>query len=201
MINIDTAFRYRLKFYKSAGVSCHGFSKVLGHAVVEGGFNYVEKNNHPKLYVYLGAADGEESETEISEIFLKAYAEPKDVEAKLASVFKSSGFVLKEVKLLPYSLSNIQNLVSHVCYKVKGVKGSINRALSLCPRSERGHLYSIERLDDDEVKIIMRINPSGSFSPVPELLKLLGLDVREGDYKATRLALYWVDKQGVLQSV
>ena len=201
MINIGTAFRYRLKFYKSAGVSCHGFNKVLGHAVSEGGFNYVEKNNHPKVYVYLGAADDEESETEIAEIFLKVYAEPKDVETKLAPVFKSSGFVLKEVKLLPYGISNVQNLISHVCYKVSGVRGNINRGLSLCPSAEREHLYSIERLDDDEIKIIMRINPSGSFSPVPELLKLLGLDVREGDYKATRMALYWVDKQGVLRPV
>ena len=201
MINIDTAFRYRLKLYKSAGFSCHGFIKVLGHAVAEGGFDYVEKNNHPRVYVYLGAADDEESKTEIAEIFLKVYASPKDVETKLAPFLQGSGFVLKEVKLLPYGLSNVQNLISHVCYKVSGVRGSINKALSLCPRVEREHLYSIERLNAEEVKVIMKLNPSGSFSPVLELLKLLRLDVREEDYKATRIALYWVDKQGVLQSV
>lgn len=201
MINIDTAFRYRLKFYKPAGLSCHGFIKVLGRAVDESGFKYLEKNNHPKVYVYLGAADDEESKTEIAEIFLKVYASPKDVEAKLTPFFKDYGFVLKEVKLLPYALSNVQNLISHVCYKVTGVRGNISRALSLCPKVERKHLYSIERLNAEEVKVIMELNPSGSFMPVLELLKLLRLDVREEDYKATRIALYWVDKQGVLQSV
>ena len=201
MINIETAFRYRLKLYKSAGFSCHGFIKVLGHAVAEGGFDYVEKNNHPKVYVYLGAAEDEESKTEIAEIFLKVYATPKDVETKLAPFFKGSGFVLKEVKMLPYGLSNVQNLISHVCYKISGIKGNINEALSSCPKAEREHLYSIERLNAEEVKVIMKLNPSGSCSPVLELLKLLRLDVREGDYKATRIALYWVDKQGVLQSV
>lgn len=201
MINVDTAFRYRLKLYKSAGFSCHGFIKVLGRAVAEGGFEYVEKNNHPRVYVYLGAADDEESKTEIAEIFLKVYASPKEVETKLAPFFEGSGFVLKEVKVLPYGLSNIQNLISHVCYEVSGVRGSISRALTSCPKAEREHLYSIERLSDDEVKIIIKLSPSGSFSPVQELLKLLGLDVREGDYKATRIALYWVDKQGVLRSV
>lgn len=201
MINIDTAFRYRLKLYKSAGFSCHGFIKVLGHAVAESGLIYTEKNNHPRVYVYLGAAEEEESKTEIAEIFLKVYATPQDVEAKLIPFFEGSGFVLKEVQVLPYGLSNVQNLISHVCYKVSGVRGSISRALSSCPKAERKHLYSIERLDVDEVKIIMKLNPSGSFSPVPELLKLLGLDVREEDYKATRIALYWANKQGVLQSI
>ena len=201
MINIDTAFRYRLRFYKPAGLSCHGFIRVLGRAIDECGFEYVEKSNHPKVYMYLGAADDEESKTEIAEIFLKVYADIKDVEAKLAPYFKGSGFVLREVKLLPYTLSNVQNLVSHVCYKVTGVRGNIDKALSSCPKAEREHLYSIERLNAEEVKVIMKLNPSGSFSPVLELLKLLRLDVREEDYKATRIALYWVDKQGVLQSV
>lgn len=201
MIDIDTAFRYRLRLYKSAGVSCHGFIKVLGHAVLGSGLSYIEKNNRPRVYVYLGAADDEESKTEIAEIFLKVYASPKDVETKLTPFFEGSGFVLKEVELLPYGLSNIQNLVSHVCYKVSGVRGSISKALSLCPKAEREHLYSIERLSEEEVKIIIKLSPSGSFSPVQELLKLLGLDVREGDYKATRIALYWADKQGVLRSV
>lgn len=201
MIDIGTAFKYRLRMYKTAGASCHRFIKVLGHAVAQSGLNYLEKNNHPRVYVYLGAADDEESKAEIAEIFLQVYASPKDVKAKLAPYFEGSGFVLKDVELLPYTISNVQNLISHVCYQVSGVRGNISEALSMCQKEDRKYLYSIERLDVDEVKIIMKLNPSGSFMPVLELLKLLGLDVREEDYKATRIGLYWVDKKGVLQSV
>ena len=201
MIDIDTAFKYRLKLNKTAGFNCHSFIKVLANAVAQSGFNYVLKNNNPRVYVYLGAAEDEESFAEIAEIFLKDYVSPEEIQTKLAPYFEGSGFVLKEVELIPYHLSSIQNLVTYVCYQVKGVRGSISRGLSLCPKVERKHLYKIERLNADEVKIIMKVNPSGSFSPVQELLKLLRLDVRKEDYKATRLALYWVDKKGAFRSI
>ncbi len=199
MINVDTAFRYRLKLNKSLGVVCHNFVKVLANAVTQSGLDYVLKKDHPRVYVYFGALEDEESLTEIAEIFLKNYISPEEVKRKLLPFLEGSGFVLKEVELLPYHLSNVQNLISHVCYHVTGVRGSISRALSLCPKVNRKHLYSIERLNADEVKIIMKLNPSGSFSPVQELLKLLGLDVKKEGYKAIRTALYWVDKNGVLQ--
>jgi len=199
MINIDTAFRYRLKLNKAAGFACHGFIQVLANAVTQSGFDYVLKKNHPRVYVYLGALDDEESRTEIAEIFLKTYVSPNEVKAKLLPLLEGSGFALREVELLPYHLSNVQNLISHVCYQVTGVRGSISRALSLCPKINRKHLYSIERLNADEVKIIMKLNPSGSFSPVQELLKLLRLGVKKEGYKAVRTALYWADKNGVLQ--
>ncbi|MBO4707020.1 MAG: hypothetical protein J5594_00445 [Elusimicrobiaceae bacterium] len=199
MINVDTAFRYRLKLSKAAGVTSHKFVPVLAAAVTQSGLKYILKKNHPRVYVYLGAAEDEESLTEIAEIFLKNYVSPEEVKTKLLPFLEGSGFVLKEIELLPYHLSNVQNLVSHVCYQVTGVRGSISRALSLCPKINRKHLYSIERLNADEVKIIMKLNPSGSFSSVQELLKLLGLDVGKEDYKAIRMALYWVDKNGALQ--
>jgi len=173
----------------------------LAEAVSQSGFNYVTKKNRPRVYVYLGALEDEESKAEIAEIFLKTYISPQEVKAKLSPYFKGSGFVLNEVELLPYHISNVQNLITHVCYQVTGVRGSVSRGLSLCPRVNRKHLYSIERLNAKEVKIIMKLNPSGSFSPVQELLKLLRLDVKKEDYKATRIALYWADKKGVLQSV
>ncbi len=201
MINIDTAFKYRLKLYKKVGFTGHQFIPVLAEAVSLSGFNYVEKKNHPRVYVYLGAAEDEESYAELAEIFLKTYVDPEEVKMKLAPHFEGSGFVLKDVELLPYHLCNVQNLISYVCYQVTGVRGSISRGLSLCPKVERKHLYSIERLDANEVKIIMKLNPSGSFSPVRELLKLLRLGVKEEDYKATRMALYWVDKKGAFRSV
>lgn len=201
MIDIDTAFRYRLKLNKSAGFTCHEFIKVLASAVTQSGLDYVSKKDHPRVYVYLGALEDEESLTEIAEIFLKTYTSPEEVKAKLLPFLEGSGFVLKEVELLPYHLSNVQNLISHVCYQVTGVRGSISRGLSMCPKINRKHLYSIERLNADEVKIIMKLNPSGSFSPVQELLKLLRLCVKKEGYKATRVALYWVDKNGVLQPV
>ena len=201
MIDIDTAFKYRLKLDKKVGFSCHQLIKILAEAVAQSGFDYVLKKNHPRVYVYSGAAEDEESFIEIAEIFLKTYVSPEDVQKKIAPGIEGSGFMLKEVELLPYHLSSVQNLVSHVCYKVSGVRGSISRALSLCPKVERKHLYSIERLDVNEVKIIMKAEPSGSFRPVPELLKLLRLDVRKEDYKVTRLALYWVNKKGVFQSI
>lgn len=199
MINVDTAFRYRLKLNKTAGVSCHNFIKVLASAVTQSGLDYVLKKDHPRVYVYLGALEDEESLTEIAEIFLKTYISPDEVKIKLLPFLEGSGFTLKEVELLPYHLSNVQNLISHVCYQVTGVRGSISRALSLCPKINRKHLYSIERLNADEVKIIMKLNPSGSFSPVQELLKLLRLGVKKEGYKATRVGLYWADKNGVLQ--
>ncbi len=201
MINIDTAFRYRLKLNKKAGFTCHAFIKSLATAVTQSGFDYVMKNDHPRVYVYLGALEDEESLTEIAEIFLKTYVSPEEVKTKLLPFLEGSGFVLKDVELLPYHLSNVQNLISHVCYQVTGVRGSISRGLSLCPRINRKHLYSIERLNANEVKIIMKLNPSGSFSPVQELLKLLRLGVKKEDYKAIRTALYWADKNGVLQSI
>ena len=201
MIDIDTAFRYRLKLNKASGASCHKFIQVLMDAVSKSGLDFAVKKNHPRVYVYLGAADEEESLTEIAEIFLKTYAGPEDVKAKLSPYFEGSGFVLKEVGLLPYTLSSVQNLISHVCYEVKGVRGSISRALSLCPKVQRKHLYSIERLDADTIKIIMRTTPLGVFSPVQELLKLLRLGVKKEEYKATRTALYWVNKKGEFQSV
>ena len=201
MINIDTAFKYRLKLNKSAGFACHKFIQILASAVTQSGLDYVLKKDHPRVYVYLGALEDEESQTEIAEIFLKTYVDPEEVKTKLAFHIDGSGFVLKDVELLPYHLSNVQNLISHVCYQVTGVRGSISRALSLCPKVNRKHLYSIERLDANEVKIIMKLNPSGSFSPVRELLKLLRLCVKEEDYKATRIALYWVDKKGAFRSV
>ena len=201
MINIDTAFRYRLKLNKSAGFACHKFIQILASAVTQSGLDYVSKKDHPRVYVYLGALEDEESLTEIAEIFLKTYTSPEEVKTKLLPFLEGSGFVLKEVELLPYHLSNVQNLISHVCYQVTGVRGSISRGLSLCPKINRKHLYSIERLNADEVKIIMKLNPSGSFSPVQELLKLLRLGVKKDGYKATRVALYWVDKNGVLQPV
>lgn len=199
MINIDTAFRYRLKLNKTKGVTCHKFVEVLAAAVTQSGLEYVLKKNHPRVYVYLGALEDEESLTEIAEVFLKTYVSPEEVKTKLLPFLEGSGFVLKEVELLPYHLSNVQNLISHVCYQITGVRGSISRALSLCPKINRKHLYSIERLNANEIKIIMKLNPSGSFSPVQELLKLLGLDVEKEGYKAIRTALYWVDKNGVLQ--
>ena len=199
MINIDTAFRYRLKLNKMAGFTCHKFIQVLATAVTQSGLDYVVKNNRPRVYVYLGALEDEESLTEIAEIFLKTYKSPEEVKTKLLPFLEDSGFVLKYVELLPYHLSNVQNLISHVCYQVTGVRGSINRALSLCPKVDRKHLYSIERLSANEIKIIMKLNPSGSFSPMQELLKLLGLDVEKEGYKAIRTALYWVDQNGVLQ--
>lgn len=201
MIDIDTAFKYRLKLNKAAGFACHRFVQVLMNAVTKSGLEYAEKKNHPKVYVYLGAAEEEESFAELAEIFLKVYASPEDVKTKLAPFLEGSGFVLKEVELLPYHLSNVQNLISHVCYKIEGVRGSISRALSLCPKVQRKHLYSIERLNAKEVKIIMRTTPLGSFSPVQELLKLLRLDVKKEEYKATRMSLYWVDKKGEFRSV
>jgi len=201
MINIDTAFRYRLKLNKAAGIACHTFIKVLAAAVTQSGLDYVVKNDHPRVYVYLGALEDEESLTEIAEVFLKTYVSPEEVKTKLLPFLEGSGFVLKEIELLPYHLSNVQNLISHVCYQVTGVRGSISRGLSMCPKINRKHLYSIERLNADEIKIIMKLNPSGSFSPVQELLKLLRLGVKKEGYKATRTALYWVDKNGVLQPV
>ena len=201
MIDIGTTFKYRLKLNKKVGVSCHQFMQILAGAVTQSGLDYVLKNNHPRVYVYLGAEEGEESFAEIAEIFLKTYISPEEIQKRIIPFIEGSGFVLKEVELIPYHLSSVQNLVSHVCYQVSGVRGSISRALSLCPKVNRKHLYSIERLNANEVKIIMKINPSGSFSPVQELLKLLRLDVRKEDYKATRLALYWVDKKGVFQSI
>ena len=201
MINIDTAFKYRLKLNKKAGFASHKFIPVLAEAVTLSGFDYVEKKNRPRVYVYLGAAEEEESFAEIAEIFLKTYVDPKEVQTKLAPHFEGSGFVLKDVELLPYHLTNVQNLISHVCYQVTGVRGSVSRGLSLCPKVDRKHLYSIERLDANEIKIIMKLNPSGSFSPVRELLKLLRLGIKEEDYKATRIALYWVDKKGAFRSV
>lgn len=199
MINIDTAFRYRLKLNKAAGFTCHKFIQVLATAVTQSGFDYAVKKNHPRVYVYLGALEDEESQAEIAEIFLKTYVSPNEVKAKLLPLLEGSGFVLREVELIPYHLSNVQNLISHVCYQVTGVRGSISRGLSLCPKINRKHLYSIERLNADEVKIIMKLNPSGSFSPVQELLKLLRLGVKKEGYKAVRTALYWVDKNGVLR--
>ena len=201
MIDIETAFKYRLKLNKKIGAAGHQFIPVLAEAVALSGFDYVVKKNRPRVYVYLGATEDEESYAEIAEIFLKTYVDPEEVKMKLAPQIEGSGFVLKDVELLPYHLSNVQNLVSHVCYQVTGVRGSISRALSLCPKVERKHLYSIERLDANEIKIIMKLNPSGSFSPVRELLKLLRLDVREEDYKATRMSLYWVDKKGAFRSI
>lgn len=201
MINIDTAFRYRLKLNKSAGFTCHKFIQVLADAVTQSGLDYTLKKNRPRVYVYSGAAEDEESLAEIAEIFLNTYIKPEEIKTKLAPYFEGSGFVLKDVELLPFHLTSVQNLISHVGYKVEGVRGSISRALSLCPKSERKHLYSIERLNANEIKVVMKLNPSGSFSPVLELLTLLRLDVKKEDYKATRIALYWVDKQGVLQSV
>ena len=201
MINIDTAFRYRLKLDKAAGFTCHNFIKVLAGAVTQSGLDYVLKKDHPRVYVYLGALEEEESTAEIAEIFLKTYISPEEVKIKLLPFLEGSGFKLKEVELVPYHLSNVQNLISHVCYQVTGVRGSISRGLSMCPKINRKHLYSIERLNADEVKIIMKLNPSGSFSPVQELLKLLRLGVKKEGYKATRTALYWVDKNGVLQPV
>ncbi|MCR5504245.1 MAG: hypothetical protein K6E94_01530 [Elusimicrobiaceae bacterium] len=201
MINIDTVFKYRLKLNKTAGFNCHSFIKVLANAVAQSGFNYVLKNNNPRVYVYSGAEEDEESFAEIAEIFLNEYISPKEIQTKLAPYIEGSGFAIREVELIPYRLSNVQNLITHVCYKVTGVRGSISRGLSLCPKIERKHLYKIERLNADEVKIIMKLSPSGSFSPVQELLKLLRLDVRKEDYKATRLALYWVDKKGAFRSI
>ena len=201
MINIDTACRYRLKLNKAAGFTCHGFIKVLASAVTQSGLGYVVKNNHPRVYVYLGASEEEESKAEVAEIFLQTYESPEEVKAKLLPFLEGSGFVLKEVELLPYHLSNVQNLVTHVCYQVSGVKGSISGALSSCSKENREIIYSIERLDVNEIKIIMKLNPSGSFSPVQELLKLLGLDVEKDDYKAIRTGLYWADKSGVLRSI
>ena len=199
MINIDTAFRYRLKLNKMAGFTCHKFIQVLATAVTQSGLDYVAKNNRPRVYVYLGALEDEESITEIAEVFLKTYVSPKEVKTKLLPFLEGSGFVLKDVELVPYRLTNVQNLISHVCYQVIGVKGSISEALSFCPEEDRKVIYSIERLDVNEIRIIMKLNPSGSFSPVQELLKLLGLDVEKEGYKATRTALYWVDQNGVLQ--
>ncbi len=201
MIDIDTAFRYRLRLNKSAGFTCHKFIQVLANAVTQSGLDYSLKKNRPRVYVYSGALEDEESRAEIAEIFFKTYIDPKEVKIKLLPFLKGSGFELKEVETLPYHLSNVQNLISHVCYEIEGVRGSISRALSLCPKSERKHLYSIERLDAKKIKVVMKLNPSGSFSPVLELLTLLRLDVKKEDYKATRIALYWADKQGVLQSV
>jgi hypothetical protein len=201
MIDIDTAFRYRLKLNKAAGFTCHNFIQILASAVTQSGLDYIEKKNHPRVYVYSGALEEEESQTEIAEVFLKNYISPKEVKAKLMPFLEGSGFVLKEVESLPYHLSNVQNLISHVCYQVTGVRGSISEALSLCSESDREHLYSIERLDANEIKIIMKLNPSGSFKPVQELLKSLGLDVEKEGYKAIRTALYWVDKNGVLRPI
>ena len=201
MIDIDTVFKYRLKMHKAVGGVGHRFISVLRNAVTQSGLAFEEKGNKARVYVYLGAEENEESYAEIAEIFLKVYTSPEEIQTKLSPYFEGSGFVLKAVELIPYHLSSVQHLVSHVCYKVTGVKGSISEALSSCPKKEREFLHSIERLDADEVKIIMKVNPSGSFSPVQELLKSLRLDVRKEDYKATRLALYWVDKKGVLQSI
>lgn len=201
MINIDTAFRYRLKLNKSAGVTCHGFVKVLASAVTQSGLKYAVKKSHPRVYVYFGALEDEESITEIAEIFLETYESPEKVKTKLLPFLEGSGFVLKDVESLPYHLSNVQNLITHVCYQVTGVKGDINGALSSCPKEGKEIIYSIERLDVNEVKIIMKLNPSGSFSSVQELLKLLGLDVEKDDYKAVRTGLYWVDKSGAFRSI
>lgn len=201
MIDIDTAFRYRLKLNKAAGFTCHSFISVLASAVTQSGLDYVVKKNRPRVYVYSGALEEEESQTEIAEVFLKIYVSPKEVKTKLLPFLEGSGFVLKEVETLPYHLSNVQNLISHVCYQVTGVRGNISGALSSCLKEDREHLYSIERLDANEIKIIMKLNPSGSFKPVQELLKSLGLDVEKEGYKAIRTALYWVDKNGVLRPI
>ena len=201
MINIGTVFKYRLKLYKAVGGESHNFISVLRNAVTQSGLAFVEKGNKARVYVYLGAGKEEESFAEIAEIFLTVYSGPEEIKTKLAPYFEGSGFVLKAVELIPYHLSNVQHLISHVCYKVKGVRGDVEKALSLCPKAERKFLYSIKRLSADEVEIIMKINPSGSFTPVQELLKLLRFDVRREDYKATRIALYWVDTKGALQEI
>lgn len=201
MIIIDSIIRYRLTLTKSVGASCHDFIQVLTTAVAQSGLKYHIKGAKPRVYVFNGAKQEEESLCEIAEIFLDSVYSPEEIKLKLSPFFEGSGFKCINVTQLPYRLSSLQNLVSFAEYEITSVKGNINEALLSADSSLKTHIQSISRLSEDKISLIVRLKPLGSVSLVQEFLKLPGLEVDEGSLQIKRVALFWVDKNGVLQPV
>lgn len=201
MIDIDNVLRYRLKLSKTTDASCHEFIQVLANAVEQSGLKYHTKNGRVRVYVFSGALRGEESTAEIAEIFLLEQTSLKEINLKLSPFLEGSGFKIINVEQLPYRLCSLQNLVQYANYKITGVEGNITQAISGASEELKTQIYSLARLSEDEISLIISLKPFGSISTVQEFLMLPGLEVKEGKLKVLRTSLFWIDKKGTLQCV
>lgn len=211
----STIFKYRVTLSKSGNsISHHEKRRMLRDAIVSSGLKYAQNKNQPKFSLGPGAHEEEASNCEYADICLLEDTNVEIIKQKLAP-YITGGFKIEEIKEVPYTICSVEALASYARYILKGVTADTDKVLN-CARAEcevihdngmrellniRPFIHSINKINGDEVELIIKLDVLRSIGLVQMLTKLPGLEVDERRFSALRSSLLWESTDGSLKAV
>jgi hypothetical protein len=187
---------------------------MLREALSSSGLKCALNKNQPKFSLGPGAGEGEASICEYADICLLQETNVEIIKEKLAP-FTKGGFEIEEIKEVPYTICSVEALAKYAIYNIKGIKADIDK-FNTAPKAEmeiehangmrelkniKPFIHSINKINGDEVEIIIELCALRSVGLRQVLPKLPGLEVLGREALILRSDLLWESTDGSLKAV